>query len=84
MLEALSTDLKQLVEEKAAVIRGWMDGGKLQPSHPKHLIFSIWSLTQHYADFDVQVRTLMGEEDPFEAAPAFLDTFYRRMLTPTG
>ncbi|MDE4139647.1 MULTISPECIES: TetR family transcriptional regulator C-terminal domain-containing protein [Rhodobacterales] len=84
MLEALSTDLKQLVEEKAAVIRGWMDEGKLQPSHPKHLIFSIWSLTQHYADFDVQVRTLMGEEDPFEAAPAFLDTFYRRMLTPTG
>ncbi|MEX5578829.1 TetR family transcriptional regulator C-terminal domain-containing protein [Pseudophaeobacter sp. A-200-2] len=84
MLEALSTDLKQLVEEKAAVIQGWMDDGKLQPSHPKHLIFSIWSLTQHYADFDVQVRTLMGEEDPFEAAPAFLDTFYRRMLTPTG
>ncbi len=84
MLEALSTDLKQLVEEKAAVIRGWMDEGKLQPSHPKHLIFSIWSLTQHYADFDVQVRTLMAEEDPFEAAPAFLDTFYRRMLTPTG
>ncbi|ANP35398.1 TetR family transcriptional regulator [Phaeobacter gallaeciensis] len=84
MLEALSTDLKQLVEEKAAVIQGWMDAGKLQPSHPKHLIFSIWSLTQHYADFDVQVRTLMGEEDPFEAAPAFLDTFYRRMLTPTG
>jgi TetR/AcrR family transcriptional regulator len=84
MLEALSTDLKQLVEEKAAVIRGWMDEGKLQPSHPKHLIFSIWSLTQHYADFDVQVRTLMGEEDPFEAAPAFLDTFYRHMLTPTG
>lgn len=83
MLEALSTDLKQLVEEKAAVIQGWMDAGKLQPSHPKHLIFSIWSLTQHYADFDVQVRTLMGEEDPFEAAPAFLDTFYRRMLTPT-
>jgi TetR/AcrR family transcriptional regulator len=84
MLEALSTDLKQLVEEKAAVIQGWMNAGKLQPSHPKHLIFSIWSLTQHYADFDVQVRTLMGEEDPFEAAPAFLDTFYRRMLTPTG
>ncbi|MDE4192544.1 TetR family transcriptional regulator C-terminal domain-containing protein [Phaeobacter gallaeciensis] len=84
MLDALSTDLKQLVEEKAAVIQGWMDAGKLQPSHPKHLIFSIWSLTQHYADFDVQVRTLMGEEDPFEAAPAFLDTFYRRMLTPTG
>ena len=82
MLEALSTDLKQLVEEKAAVIQGWMDAGKLQPSHPKHLIFSIWSLTQHYADFDAQVRTLMGGEDPFDAAPQYLETLYRRMLTP--
>lgn len=82
MLEALSTDLKDLVEEKAAVIDGWMSAGKLKPSHSKHLIFSIWSLTQHYADFDVQVRTLMGKEDPFDAAPEFLDTFYRRMLTP--
>ncbi|MDE4172777.1 TetR family transcriptional regulator C-terminal domain-containing protein [Phaeobacter sp. PT47_59] len=82
MLEALSTDLKGLVEEKAAVIEGWMTAGRLKPSHPKHLIFSIWSLTQHYADFDVQVRTLMGSEDPFDAAPDFLDTFYRRMLTP--
>jgi TetR/AcrR family transcriptional regulator len=60
-----------------------MNTGKLKPSHPKHLIFSIWSLTQHYADFDVQVRTLMGDEDPFDAAPEFLETFYRRMLTPT-
>jgi TetR/AcrR family transcriptional regulator len=83
MLEALSTDLKDLVGEKAAVIEGWMHAGKLKPSHPKHLIFSIWSLTQHYADFDVQVRTLMGDEDPFDAAPEFLETFYRRMLTPT-
>ncbi|WP_192966344.1 TetR family transcriptional regulator C-terminal domain-containing protein [Phycobacter azelaicus] len=83
MLEALSTDLKDLVGEKAAVIEGWMNAGKLKPSHPKHLIFSIWSLTQHYADFDVQVRTLMGDEDPFDAAPEFLETFYRRMLTPT-
>jgi TetR/AcrR family transcriptional regulator len=83
MLEALSTDLKDLVGENAAVIEGWMNTGKHKPSHPKHLIFSIWSLTQHYADFDVQVRTLMGDEDPFDAAPEFLETFYRRMLTPT-
>jgi len=79
----LSTDLKALVDEKAALIQGWTEAGRLAPVHPHHLIFSIWSLTQHYADFDVQLRAVLGEEDPFEAAPEFLDTLYRRMLGPT-
>jgi len=79
---ALSGDLKQLVDEKAAVIRGWIDAGRIAPVHPRHLIFSIWSLTQHYADFDVQIRAVLGGEDPFEHAPDFLDTLYRRLLTP--
>ena len=78
----LATDLKQLVEEKSAVLETWMAAGRIKRTHPKHLLFSIWSLTQHYADFDVQVRTLMGAEDPFDAAPDYLETLYRRMLTP--
>ena len=78
----LSTDLKALVDEKAAVIEAWADAGRIARVHPYHLIFSIWSLTQHYADFDVQVRAVLGEEDPFEAAPAFMETLYRRLLTP--
>lgn len=82
MLDTLSKDLKPLLEEKADLIEGWMNAGKLNPTHPKHLLFSVWSLTQHYADFDVQVRTLMGDEDPFDAAPEHLDRMFRRMLTP--
>lgn len=82
MIDSLSTDLKNLVDEKVQVLEGWMAEGLIAQTHPRHLLFSIWSLTQHYADFDVQVRTLMGDEDPFTAAPAFLDTLYRRMLTP--
>lgn len=82
MIEALSTELKELVDEKAKVLRDWMDAGRIATVHPHHLLFSIWSLTQHYADFDVQVRVLMGAEDPFEAAPKYLDTLYRRLLTP--
>lgn len=78
----LSTDLKALVDEKTAVIEAWADAGRIARVHPYHLIFSIWSLTQHYADFDVQVRAVLGEEDPFEAAPAFMETLYRRLLTP--
>ena len=80
---ALSGDLQDLVDDKAAVIRGWADAGKIAPVHPHHLIFSIWSLTQHYADFDVQIRAVLGDEDPFEHAPGFLDTLYRRLLSVT-
>lgn len=80
--EALSEDLKALVDEKSRILTRWMDEGKIARLHPYHLIFSIWSLTQHYADFDVQVRAILGEEDPFSGAEPFLDTLYRKLLTP--
>lgn len=80
----LSTDLKALVDAKSQVIARWVAEGHIAPVHPHHLIFSIWSLTQHYADFDVQVRAVLGAEDPFEHAPDFLETLYRRLLTPPG
>jgi TetR/AcrR family transcriptional regulator len=52
--------------------------------HPVHLIFSVWALTQHYADFDVQVRAVLGpeESDPFPEAGRFLETLFRRLLAP--
>ena len=80
---ALHTDLKDLVDEKAAVIRRWSDAGKIADIDPHHLIFSIWSLTQHYADFDVQVRAVLGPaRNPLTEAETFLDTLFRRMLAP--
>ncbi|WP_170454945.1 TetR family transcriptional regulator C-terminal domain-containing protein [Ruegeria arenilitoris] len=80
--DALSNDLKALVDQKAAILTNWMDQGKIARLHPHHLIFSIWALTQHYADFDVQVRAILGDEDPFEGAAPFIDTLYRKLLTP--
>ncbi|CUH43838.1 TetR family transcriptional regulator C-terminal domain-containing protein [Ruegeria atlantica] len=80
--ESLSHDLKSLVDEKTAILTRWMDQGKIARLHPYHLIFSIWALTQHYADFDVQVRAILGDEDPFEGAEPFIDTLYRKLLTP--
>lgn len=80
---ALAGELKSLVDDKARLIEHWMRAGQIAHVHPTHLIFSIWSLTQHYADFDVQIRAVLGDEDPFDGAPAFLDTLYRRLLTPT-
>ncbi|SDW52337.1 transcriptional regulator, TetR family [Ruegeria halocynthiae] len=80
--DALSTDLKKLVDEKTAILTRWMDQERIARVHPYHLIFSIWALTQHYADFEVQVRAILGDEDPFEGAPLFVETLYRKLLTP--
>lgn len=80
---SLSAELKTLVDDKAQIIAAWVTQGRLAPVDPHHLIFSIWSLTQHYADFDVQVRAVLGAgRDPFAEADAHLETLFRRMLTP--
>jgi TetR/AcrR family transcriptional regulator len=83
MADQLSTDLRGLVDSTIVIFETWMAEGKLAPVHPRHLLFSIWSLTQHYADFDVQVRTLMEPEGPMDGAWEFLENLYRKMLTPT-
>lgn len=84
ILPALEGELKTLVDEKAAVIQGWMDAGKLAPVDPHHLIFSIWALTQHYADFDIQVRTILGPETErnFHGARTYLDVLFTKLLAP--
>ncbi|MEB6378979.1 HTH-type transcriptional regulator RutR [Leclercia adecarboxylata] len=58
---ALSGDLKSLVDEKSAIIAGWIATGKLAPVDPHHLIFMIWATTQHYADFSAQVEAVTGK-----------------------
>ncbi|MBP1848666.1 TetR family transcriptional regulator C-terminal domain-containing protein [Rhizobium halophytocola] len=84
VLDVLKGPLKDLVDEKAEVIRSWTRAGKLVECDPHHLIFSIWSTTQHYADFDVQVQAVLGEgpalEARFEAAAVFLEDMFIRGL----
>ncbi len=82
MSKSLHGHVKELVDEKAAVIQAWVNAGKLGPVHPYHLFFSIWALTQHYADFDAQVRSLLGDEDPFDEAQAYLERLFTKTLTP--
>ncbi len=64
----LKGPLKVLVDEKAAVIGGWIAQGRLAAVNPRHLIFAIWATTQHYADFDVQVRAVLGNGGDHMAA----------------
>jgi TetR/AcrR family transcriptional regulator len=86
--DILHTDLKELVEEKSEIIKGWMAEGKIAKCDPYHLIFSIWATTQHYADFDIQVRAVLGPErggeGRFEDAARFLDRLFLHGLSPKG
>lgn len=83
MREAIEGDLRALVADKAQVLSDWMDEGRIARVDPVHLIFSIWALTQHYADFEVQVRAVLGPgRDSYAEAGQFLDTLFTRLLTP--
>lgn len=77
----LEARLKPLVDQKAALIAGWAEAGRIAAVDPRHLIFSIWATTQHYADFEAQVNVLMPEGGVFQGAASHLETMYRRLLT---
>ncbi len=81
-------DLKALVDEKARVIKAWCKAGKIASCDPYHLIFSIWATTQHYADFDAQVKAVLGPtkygDGRFEDAARFLEQLYMGGLQVKG
>lgn len=86
IMPMLEGELKTLVDEKATIIKGWMRAGRIARADPYHLIFSIWATTQHYADFDVQVRAVLGQdrggEARFEDAARFLERLFIEGLKP--
>lgn len=86
IMPMIEGELKALVDEKARIIRGWMAAGRIARTDPYHLIFSIWATTQHYADFDVQVRAVLGPqrggEGRFEDAARYLEQLFLEGLKP--
>ena len=58
--ELLRGELRATVVEKAAVIDGWIEAGKMAPVDSTHLFFTLWAATQTYADFDAQVCAVLG------------------------
>jgi TetR/AcrR family transcriptional regulator len=78
--EVLEGRLRKLVDEKAAIIRRWVAEGRMAAVDPYHFIFMIWATTQHYADFEVQIRAILGQrvERPahFDLAKATLERIF--------
>lgn len=59
--QELEGGLRSLVNEKAELIRLWISRGQLAETDPCQLIFMLWSMTQHYADFAIQVQAITGK-----------------------
>ena len=72
----LNTDFKAWMQSKVSVINTWIEKGLIDNVNPHHLLFLIWSSTQHYADFNVQVLAALDKEtmldDDFEEVVASL------------
>lgn len=57
----LAKDHREWVNEKAEVIQSWIDQGKMDKVDPFKLMFMIWGTTQHFADFNYQVLSVLGK-----------------------
>jgi TetR/AcrR family transcriptional regulator len=63
LMPFLRGELRRRVQTMAAVIEGWSARGLMDKVAPAHLFFGIWAMTQTYADFDVQIRAVLGTEE---------------------
>ncbi len=84
MMDVIEGPLKTLVDEKANIIRNWSRSGQIATVDPHHLLFSIWATTQHYADFDAQIRGILRAEGDghFHDAARFLSALFTKALRP--
>lgn len=78
----LRTNMRDWVRGRAGVIQQWIDSGRMAAVDPVQLIFLIWSSTQHYADFQVQILMVENkaeyEKRDFDHAADFLTTVILR------
>ena len=76
MGDRLESIYSNWLHSKVGILKSWMQAGKMDSLDPYHVIFMIWSSTQHYADFDFQVKTALKiqeySEDDFEKISATL------------
>ena len=59
----LGTTLKAWVNARVRTIRSWISAGKIRAVDPESLLYMIWAVTQHYADFERQIAILNGGEE---------------------
>src|SRR5690606_20756695 len=58
-------------QQKVDVINRWIAEGRLRPLDARLLLMQIWGMTQHYADYGVQVQVMLGlgPDEPLDREP---------------
>jgi TetR/AcrR family transcriptional regulator len=84
LLPFISGAVRDVVEKKSAVVHEWARLGLIKPVDGPHFIFTLWALTQHYADFEVQIRLVLGRDaltdEDWESINAHVETFVLRAV----
>ena len=60
LTEEENNQIRALTGEKCAVVEQWMDEGKMDRLDPRHFFFLLWGATQYYADFEQQIKNILG------------------------
>ncbi len=59
----IRSEMRTWVRNKVTVMEEWIRKKRMKAVDPMHLIFLIWSSTQHYADFESQVLMIMNRAE---------------------
>lgn len=54
-------DYRSWFGERTKIFDAWIAAGKMDPVDSTHLIFLLWSSTQHYADFGSQITRVLNK-----------------------
>ena len=57
----LNDKMNRWTRERAEVIAQWVKMKKIIEVDPYHLIFMIWSSTQHFAEAEAQIKSVYGK-----------------------
>ena len=57
----LATELRSWVDNQANIFRAWQERGQIINVSPYHVFFVIWAVTQTYADFETQIKLVLGD-----------------------
>ncbi|WP_027817201.1 TetR/AcrR family transcriptional regulator [Paraburkholderia bannensis] len=85
MQDILLKRVKPWMESRVTLIERWIAEGLLAPVEPRTLLFMIWATTQHYADFEAQIRALAGKRALSAASfEATTDEVVKMILRASG
>jgi TetR/AcrR family transcriptional regulator len=85
--EQLKQSFLKWNRKKVSQLRKWIDEGRLAQVDPQHVMFAIWATTQHYADFEHQIRAVnngkpLSRAQTEKAMESVIQLFLKGIMPP--